>query len=164
MTRSGRAERQRQLLHLLETERFTSQEALATALSAKGFRVSQATLSRDLREIGAVRVAGPDGPHYALPREEPAARGLDLMALEVTGVEANESIVIVKTWPGRAQGVGQSLDNLHLEDILGTVAGDDTILVVPRSTRNVKRLRRRIEDIVRAGQPDATAPHQKRNK
>lgn len=164
MTRSDRAERQRQLLHLLETERFTSQEGLAGELAAQGFRVSQATLSRDLREVGAVRVAGPDGPHYALPREEPASRGLDLMALEVTDVEANESLVIVKTWPGRAQGVGQSLDNLHLDDILGTVAGDDTILVVPRSARNVKRLRREIEQIVRAGQPDAPARLQRRNR
>ena len=97
-------------------------------------------------------------------REEPAARGLDLMALEVTAVEANESLVMVKTWPGRAQGVGQSLDNLHLKDILGTVAGDDTILVVPRSTRNVKRLRKKIEEIVRAGQPVPTARQQARNK
>jgi len=149
MTRSDRAARQRYLHHLLESGRYPSQEALAEALAGKGFEVSQATLSRDLRELGALRVAGPDGSRYGLPKEESAPQARQMLALEVTAVEANESVLVVKTWPGRAQGVGMSLDNLDLPDILGTVAGDDTVLVVPRTTRRLKALRKEIERLLR---------------
>lgn len=145
MNRDLRTARQRQLLRLLQSGSFASQEALSEALAGKGFAVSQATLSRDLRQLGALRMAGPEGTHYALPREEPAPRGQDLLALEVTAVQANECVVLLKTWPGRAPGVASSLDHLELPELLGTVAGDDTVLVVPRSTRRVKALRRQIE-------------------
>lgn len=149
MTRAGRAERQRRIVRLLQEERFSRQEEISSALEREGYGVSQATLSRDLRELGVVRAPGPDGARYVLPEAEPAPRGRELFALEVSGVVANESVVLVKTWPGRAQGVAISLDRMDLPDLLGTVAGDDTVIAVPRSNRRTAALRRRIEEILR---------------
>ena len=91
-------------------------------------------------------MASPEGTHYALPKDESFPQGQALLAFEVTAVHANEAAVLVKTWPGRAQGVASSLDNMDLPDLLGTVAGDDTVLVIPRSTRRVKALRKKIEN------------------
>lgn len=148
MTRGLRAARHRELMQLLQEDHWSSQHELSAALAKRGFDISQATLSRDLREIGVIRVAGPEGSHYALPGEELAPSGPDLLSYEVTTVDANESTVLIKTWPGRAQGVAIALDRMDIEDILGTVAGDDTVLVVPTSIKKTAALQRHLESLL----------------
>ena len=151
---STKLERQREVLALIEAGPVRSQEALLAALARKGIEVSQATLSRDLRELGVARVPTPGGLVYSLPLAEGLERLRRLAALEILSVESNESLVLVKTWPGRAQGVGVCIDALGHEALLGSVAGDDTILVVPRSARKTAALRRAMEELMKGTGPD----------
>jgi transcriptional regulator of arginine metabolism len=152
----GKARRQRAILEVLREEAIPSQDDLARALRRLGFRVTQATLSRDLKELGVGRAPEGDGYRYAVSMHdgtdaavasEPAGRRLrSVAAAEVTGIEANEVAVIVRTLTGRAQGVGVVIDGLRLPDALGTLAGDDTVLVIPRSVRRTGRLKQELAE------------------
>lgn len=119
-----------------------SQEQLVDRLAEQGVFVTQATLSRDLDEIGAVRLRGPDGALvYALPADHPA--GLEppppattafarVAADLLLSAEASGNLVVLKTPPGAAQLMASMIDRSGMTAVLGTVAGDDTVLVVAR--------------------------------
>jgi transcriptional regulator of arginine metabolism len=152
----GKARRQQAILDLVRERPLGRQEELAAALSRRGFTVTQSTLSRDLRELRVARVPTADGLRYLPAGEgEGAASGSSLLAgiapFEVTAVEANETAVVVRTRTGHAQGVAVYLDGLRLPDVLATVAGDDTILVLPTSTRRTRALRRQLSGLLGAG-------------
>jgi transcriptional regulator of arginine metabolism len=143
--------RQAALLQVLQEEVVQSQEALRRSLRRRGHRVTQATLSRDLKELRVPCVPTPDGYRYVPPdselaqaaQPEPASSRLQNVAsLEVTHIDANEMAVVIRTLNGRAQGVAAWLDSLGLDEVLATLAGDDTILVIPRSVKSTPRLRR----------------------
>ncbi len=143
--------RQAALLAVLHGEVIHSQEELRRALRRRGFRVTQATLSRDLKEMRVPCIPTAEGYRYAPPEAEaapaPAAaptRMHNVAAVEVTGSDANEMAVVVRTLTGRAQGVAVWLDGLHLDNVLATIAGDDTILVVPRSVGATPRLKQEL--------------------
>ncbi len=147
--------RQRAILELLEREAIASQDDLAAALRRRGIGVTQATLSRDLRELGVVRVPTDDGFRWRVPStgepEEPpvARRRLRVIApLEVTAIERNETAVVIRTMVGRAQGVAVYLDGLGLPDLLATIAGDDTVLVIPTSVKRTARLAKRLAELL----------------
>jgi transcriptional regulator of arginine metabolism len=129
-----KVERQRRIVQILRRRAISSQEELAELLRRNGERVTQATLSRDLEELGAIKVRENGGVVYRLP-EEPSAsdewlqRMLHEFMLEV---EASGTMVVVKTPPGGANAVARALDNAALKDVIGTVAGDDTIILVCR--------------------------------
>src|SRR5512143_2267866 len=109
------------------------QEALRLELKKKGFKVTQATLSRDLKELGIGRAPSAEGFHSIL---QPAAETHLLEPVihsQVISVGANESVIIIRTLPGCASVVGEYIDTLENSDILGTLAGDNTLLVVPSS-------------------------------
>ena len=151
--RQRKAHRLRAVLELVDERAFASQRALAEALARRGFEVTQATLSRDLRQLGIVRIPASDGVRYAAParaaREGGIAGSPELLRvaeLEVRAVECNENLVLVRTMTGRAQGVAVWIDGQGFDAVLGTVAGDDTILVVPRSARLVPELRRALAE------------------
>jgi transcriptional regulator of arginine metabolism len=142
--------RHRAIRRLLHDEPVATQQELARHLRQAGFPTTQATLSRDLKELRIHRVsdganyrwqeAGADGPEAHVADAE-TRRLQSVAALEVTGIDANEHCVIVRTLTGRAQGVAVWLDGLGLDDLLATIAGDDTILVVPRSIQRTARLK-----------------------
>ena len=140
-------QRQRRIVQLLRREPISSQEELADLLARHGERVTQATLSRDLEELGAVKVRENGRVVYRLPEEPPPGdewlqHMLQEFALEV---ESSANLVVVKTPPGGASAVARALDNASIKDVIGTVAGDDTILVVCREgvkgTTVARRLR-----------------------
>jgi len=142
--------RQAALLAVLQEEMVPNQEALRSTLRRRGFRVTQATLSRDLKELRVPCVPTPEGYRYVPPDSdlaraavtEPAASRLQSVAsVEVTAIDANEMAVVIRTLNGRAQGVAAWLDALSLDTVLATLAGDDTILVIPRSVKSTQRLR-----------------------
>jgi transcriptional regulator of arginine metabolism len=150
--------RHRAIRSLVREGAVSSQDDLVRRLARHGHDVTQATLSRDLRELRISRVPIEDGYRYvesAPAFATGAAGGAGLVAetrsmrsvaaLEVTGVEANESCVVVRTLIGRAQGVAAWLDQLALPDLLATIAGDDTILAVPRSARRTRLLKKQLE-------------------
>ncbi|MDO8804912.1 MAG: arginine repressor [Elusimicrobiota bacterium] len=123
-----------------------SQEELRRQLEGQGCRVTQATLSRDLKDLGASWVAGPDGGHYSLPAsgDSPALR--PLMGAGVLDIAANETLVLVRTLPGAAGTVAEFIDSQRLQDVLGTVAGDNTVLVIPSSIRKLGALQKLLKE------------------
>jgi transcriptional regulator of arginine metabolism len=156
---AGKARRQQAILDLVRSRPIASQDELVQALARRGHQVTQATLSRDLREMRVLRVPVAGGARYLPAGEQaaatmaPAGTGMGrLAAAEVLGVDANESAVVIRTLTGRAQGVAVLLDGLGLPAVLATVAGDDTILVLPRSTRKTSVLRRRLAEIFQLGE------------
>ena len=147
MSAIDKVRRQSELIAVLREEVIHNQEDLRRALRRRGFRVTQATLSRDLKELRVPCVPTASGYRYALPEMEtvpaPAvpARMQNVAAVEVTGIDANEMAIIIRTLTGRAQGVAVWLDGQQLTDMLATIAGDDTILVLPRSVKSTARLK-----------------------
>ncbi len=124
---------------LITSKDIANQTELVKELKRNGIVVTQATLSRDLVELGIIRMPTENGYRYELRTNEvePVLRGFT--AEEVISIEANEHLVVIKTFPGRAQGVAFLLDSKKDPEILGTIAGDDTIIVVPRSVKRIKK-------------------------
>ena len=139
-------QRQLAIKQIVTLRQLGTQESLCRALRQAGFPVTQATLSRDLKELSIARVNSPNGAHYVLSPEAEEKRLQSYIALEIEGIEHNESLIVVKTLPGRAQGVAEILDAMHHPDILGTIAGDNTIFITPRSTRRINRLLKDIRE------------------
>ena len=132
-----------------------SQERLTELLRHEGFPVTQATLSRDLKRLGIGKAPTADGRYTYLPSEAEVKPGTDGTYIQdfkrgLLAVEFSGSFGLMRTLPGHASSVASALDHLHVQEVLGTIAGDDTVLVVPRDgvtpTRLLRALRARIPD------------------
>jgi transcriptional regulator of arginine metabolism len=133
--------RQRAIADLIQSKALSSQDELADRLGALGFSATQATISRDLEQIGAVKVRRGGQLSYALPdaRRNGAHPRLAAVFRDwVRSVEAAASIVVIKTPPGSAHLVGVALDNSDLPEIAGTICGDDTIFVACASNADAR--------------------------
>jgi transcriptional regulator of arginine metabolism len=128
---------------ILRTRRVSTQEELLAALEAEGFSATQATLSRDLARLGARRVSRRDGAFYELPDDPSTGPFAPLRGL-VTGVAANGSLAVIRTHPGSASAVAHAIDRAGLDQVLGTIAGDDTIFVAPAGATTPRRLAARL--------------------
>ncbi|MCC7076779.1 MAG: arginine repressor [Acidimicrobiia bacterium] len=126
-----KARRQAVLAELLAAGAVTSQTRAVALLAERDVQTTQATVSRDLEELGAFRVRGPDGIRYALTAEgSPYGISLTRVLREfVVESEASGPLAVLRTPPGHASMVAAALDRAHIEGILGTVAGDDTLFV-----------------------------------
>ncbi|MGZ4540979.1 MAG: arginine repressor [Blastococcus sp.] len=137
-----RSARQARIAELIAAQPVTSQSQLAALLVGSGIDVTQATLSRDLEELGAVKLRGSDGApaSYVLPPENAPLRPAQaapprltrLLADLLTSAEGSANLAVLRTPPGAAQFLASGLDKVGLPDVLGTIAGDDTLLVVSR--------------------------------
>jgi transcriptional regulator of arginine metabolism len=137
-----KAARHARIIGLIRARAVRSQTELADLLAADGIQVTQATLSRDLEELGAVKVRGTDGTAgYMIPEdgnpvlrpaEQAPARLVRLLRELLTGADASGNIVVLRTPPGAAQFLASAFDRSGLPDVVGTIAGDDTVLVVAR--------------------------------
>ncbi|WP_306829353.1 arginine repressor [Nakamurella flavida] len=130
-----------------------SQTELSNRLAAAGIEVTQATLSRDLDELGAIKVRGVDGgqPHYVIPEDgapRPAEGGTTrlarLLAELLVSHDASGNLAVLRTPPGAASFLASALDRAGLSDVVGTIAGDDTLLVVARDGLTGADLARRL--------------------
>lgn len=144
-----KAFRQGLILELVGREEIGSQEQLRRLLRGRGVDVTQATLSRDIAELGLVKHAG-DGA-YRLPGadEAPADAETTLrraVAEYLRKIERVRELIVLRTEPGQAGILGIAVDRAALDEIAGTIAGDDTLLVVVRDARRAKALVKRIED------------------
>ncbi len=139
-TSRSKSERRAQLTGLLASGRGSSQRALVDALAALGVEVTQATLSRDLRELGAVK--GPGG--YRLPgaTTDPLQRALGEWLVSAT---AAQNLVVLKTPPGGAAPLAVVLDAARRPEIVGTVAGDDTIMAILPTSKAARALAEEFE-------------------
>ena len=139
--------RQAQLLDVIDKEAVASQEALRQKLDGRGIKATQATISRDLKELGLVKRAG-DGA-YVRPgadRSSPAV-GEQLrraVASLVRGLERVDQLLIVRTDRGQAQGLAEWMDRAQLPEVAGTIGGDDTILLVCRGQEAAERLEKKL--------------------
>ena len=136
--------RHERIVAVLRRQAVRSQAELAAALRDEGFRVTQATLSRDLDELGAIKLRAPDGglPAYVVPEDGTPlpARAADeqphrlarLLAELLASAEASANLVVLRTPPGASNFLASALDRARLPGVLGTIAGDDTILVIAR--------------------------------
>lgn len=141
----AKSKRQNLIKRILSERQISGYEALLRALSADGVRATQATLSRDFSEMGVIRAMTPDGPRYQLDEGE-TGRHIDrLLGYEVLAIRRNESMVVIHTLAGRAQGVARYIEQMHRPEIIGTLGGYCTVLVIPASVRRV----RQVESIIR---------------
>lgn len=146
-------QRQQAILELVRRESLPTQRAIMARLRDRGFDATQPTVSRDLEELGLARVRGSNGElRYAPPdaagrprRLAQLVRRLEEFAL---GMEASGNLVLIRTPPGAANAVAEVLDEVPFDDIAGTVAGDDTILVVAREGIRGRTLIRRLERLM----------------
>ncbi|SFR02571.1 arginine repressor [Desulfoscipio geothermicus] len=130
-----KAWRHKKILETIKDQEISTQEELVSALQKAGFSVTQATISRDIKELGLIKVPGKSGvSRYTVPGEPLNPRNEDRMKRlfkdSVVSLDSSENLIIIKTLPGEAQGVASTIDHAGWPEIIGTVAGDDTILVV----------------------------------
>ncbi len=137
---SSKLKRLNRIKELLTEEVITSHESLLQLLAEEGIEVTQATLSRDFAELGVIRTITENGPRYILDTQESGRQVAKLIGFEIMNVDYNESLIVVRTLAGRAQGVAHYIDRLNDKQILGTVAGDDTVLVIPNSRKSIPDL------------------------
>lgn len=137
------------LRELIREGEASTQEELCQALRQKNFDVTQSTVSRDLRRIGAVKtINAEEEVIYVLPEDHQLIQRVT-HSLEglLTDIQANESMIVLHTTPGSASLVARHLDGLRASiDILGTIAGDDTIFVVPESARKLPTVIKKIRN------------------
>ncbi len=134
--------------------RYSSQEELREALAERGFDITQATLSRDLRELRLLKVPDADGgAYYTLPPEawDQTPKLERLLSSLYVGAEGTGNLLVLKTLAGGAQPVAVALDWEEWPEVLGTIAGDDTILVIIRDPAQLRNVQRRIEELAAVG-------------
>lgn len=141
--------RQTAILELVDREAVHNQEELRRRLRQRGFDATQATISRDIAELGLVKQAG-DGAYQRVAADATnpatARTALERAAAEyLTGVERVQQLVVLKTGIGQAQPLAIAIDNTRLPEAVGTIAGDDTILVIARDARRAAALVKRFE-------------------
>ena len=146
MTIISKASRQQRIRELLSREQVFNQEQLAALLAEEDISVTQATLSRDLHDLGVSK--GPAGyqlPDMAAIALVPAAtRELErMLPAQLLSVEAGANLVVLRTQPGHANPLALEIDRARLEEVMGTVAGDDTVFVAAKNAAQARRLLKR---------------------
>jgi transcriptional regulator of arginine metabolism len=142
-----KARRQAAVLDIVSRDPVRSQEQLRQRLFQRGFDVTQATLSRDIKELGLVKRAA-DGSYQPAPEGDPTAPASDAarhtlqraLVDYLAGIQQSQQLLVLRTGPGEAQPLALAIDRARLTDVLGTIAGDDTILVIARDARVARAL------------------------
>jgi transcriptional regulator of arginine metabolism len=147
-----KSRRQAAILDLIDREPFHNQERLRRRLRQQGFDATQATISRDIKDLGLVKRAA-DGayqrPGDEGPASETALTGLEHAAGEyLRTVDRVQQLVVIRTGIGQAQPLAIALDRAQLPEAVGTIAGDDTILVIARGSRGAATLLKRLKDYI----------------
>jgi transcriptional regulator of arginine metabolism len=164
-----KASRQRALAALLRSRKVSSQARLLELLRVQGFDATQATVSRDLEELGATKVRGSDGQLvYALPdadgAPEVSRRELaQILSMFMLSAVPSGNLVVLRTPPGHAQALASAMDRAGLPDVAGTVAGDDTVLVVCADRTSGRAMARQLRELIAgrgAAGGDGSSPRQ----
>lgn len=150
-------DRQAAILQLIAHNNITTQEELAAKLNQAGFVVTQATVSRDIRDLRLIKVVGTNGqPHYAVKsfgssdeEDSAAARYLAVLSEAYVSSACAGNILVVKTATGMAMAVAASIDTLGWNDVIGSIAGDDTIFLATAAVENCAAIKERLDRIVK---------------
>ena len=145
--------RQMAIVDIIAKQDVETQEELAEALRARGIQVTQATVSRDIKELRLLKVLTPSGS-YKYATADKAENGLSerfirMLAESLLSVAASNNLIVVKTLSGSANVAAEALDSLHWPEILGTLAGDNTILLIIRSEAEAPDVVRRIQEMIK---------------
>jgi transcriptional regulator of arginine metabolism len=164
----NKAARHARIVELIRRQPIRSQTELADLLAADSAPVTQATLSRDLEELGAVKVRGADGASaYLIPEdgnpvlraaEQAPTRLVRLLRELVTGSDASGNLAVLRTPPGAAQFLASALDRSGLSEVVGTIAGDDTVLVIAREPMSGAALAKQLTTWAGSDGPDHDNP------
>ena len=147
-----KARRQSAILDVVEHEAVRSQEQLRQRLSARGFVVTQATLSRDIKELGLLKRSS-DGAYQpgAAGAAPSAATAMGALARALTEylvhIEPVQQLIVLRTGAGQAQLLGLAIDRARLDEVVGTLAGDDTILVIARDPKSAQSVVKKLRDL-----------------
>src|ERR1700742_951993 len=150
---SNKHVRQQAILQLISSHQVASQEDLKALLASRGLNVTQATLSRDLRDLGVVRAPGEDGARYMLPEmvSEEAKPSLEgLLPQLFSRIDGVGELLVLHTLPSGAQPVAEALDGQGWSEIIGTIAGENTVLIICRSAHARETLTRLLLDLANA--------------
>jgi transcriptional regulator of arginine metabolism len=137
--------RQGQILQIVRAKKIRTQEELARELSERGVKTTQVTLSRDIQEIGLVKTA--EGYRH-LPAEQGGQELAGVVDEYMQDIQVAQNLVVVRTSPGNANPLALAIDKEELADVIGTVAGDDTVLVVTPDTETAKRFLQKMLDFI----------------
>ncbi len=149
-TNGDKASRQEAIRRIIRAHEVSTQDELGQLLAREGFDVTQATLSRDLAQLGAMRVSLPEGGTvYGLEDAPPPtseARLLELAEM-ILSMDDNDMLVVLRTRPGSAPLVASAIDQARLPESLGTIAGDDTIFVAPTRGKSTRTLTKKLKTL-----------------
>lgn len=145
--------RQVAILDIIEKQEIETQEELASALNARGIRVTQATVSRDIKELRLLKVLTPSGKYkYATGDQADnnlTDRFIRMLAESLLSVASANNLIVVKTLSGSANVAAEALDSMHWPEVLGTLAGDNTVLLIIRSNEETITVTSRIREMMK---------------
>ena len=145
---SKRSRRQELILSLIAEKPIRNQSELLRELQASGVSMTQSTLSRELKTLGIAKAPDASGGYRYVGGQANVNGPMAPVAAFVRTVERSRSLIVVKTPPGNAQGVARALDEADWSEVMGTIAGDDTILIICRGDGEARAIKRRIETLV----------------
>ena len=145
--------RHQKIREIIENRVVQTQEELADMLRNEGIDVTQATVSRDIKELMLIKIPSGDGNYkYGFPPDQNViyspSRMERLFRDSVTGIDFSENLIIIRSLPGTAQYIASTVDNAHWLEILGTVAGDDTVLVIVKPKEIVQDVMARFKNLI----------------
>ncbi|WP_409346458.1 transcriptional regulator AhrC/ArgR [Paenibacillus sp. MBLB4367] len=147
-----KGQRHIKIREILTTQEIETQDDLVDALRAAGFQVTQATVSRDIKELHLIKTPLDDGRYkYALPPEQrynPVQRLKRALSDHFISIDYTDNLVVMKCMPGTANAIGALLDNLDWPELMGTICGDDTILLICRSKEQSGRIVNQITGMI----------------
>ena len=145
--------RHEKIIELIQQHDIDTQEELAARLNSAGFKVTQATVSRDIRALKLTKVAGKDGKsRYAVLSGAAVELGdkyTRVLHDALTSIDVGQNMIVIRTVPGMAMGVAAALDALNWKEILGSIAGDDTVMWVARDNEQAQSVAERLKGILK---------------
>ncbi|KIL34315.1 arginine repressor [Cohnella kolymensis] len=147
-----KGQRQRKIREIIGTREIETQEDLVDALKTEGMQVTQATVSRDIKELQLIKVPLEDGRYkYSMPQDQrfnPAHKLKRALLDHFLGAEAAENLLVLKCLPGTANTICSLIDGMDWPDVMGTIGGDDTILLIARSKSQAQSIVTRLHDMM----------------
>lgn len=151
----ARANRQLKILDIISKHDVDTQEELVDYLRSEGFAVTQATVSRDIKEMGIIKTLSSDGRHYKYAAQQTkeataADKFLSMFKNTVISIKSSGNLIVLKTEAGSAGPAAELIDKLSYDEVLGVITGDNTIFVAVDGLDHVDTIRRRLEDLLEA--------------
>lgn len=148
-----KAQRHIKIREIISNKEIETQDELVEELKKAGYNITQATVSRDIKELHLIKVPTDTGTYkYSLPTEEkrfnPEKKLKRTLQDSFVSIDQSENFILLKTLPGNAQAVAAILDHLDWEEMMGTIAGDDTILIIARKKEQAPELMQRFLDLI----------------